>query len=51
MDEKVVPCCPQCGSEAVVLGKLAQLEWFRCRNCGAARCGFCVEDEFKQEEQ
>lgn len=48
MDEKVVPCCPQCGGEAVVLGKLAKLEWFRCRNCGAE---FCVEDEFKQEEQ
>ncbi len=48
MDENIVPCCPQCSGEAVVLGKLAKLEWFRCRNCGAE---FCVEDEFKQEEQ
>lgn len=33
------PQCPLCSGDTVLLGRLANMDWFKCRQCGSETTG------------
>jgi transcription elongation factor Elf1 len=42
--------CPMCGGQPALLGKLGNLTWLRCVNCGATFTAADTEPEYAGEE-
>jgi hypothetical protein len=43
--------CSQCGGPVCYLGTLGDLDWFRCRNCGADERVAPTYDNKQEEEE